>query len=122
MPTLKEKIDQFFDKYHAIIDFEELELRANKIFSLDKFLVKKDENEQRALTYLRSAALIYLQAIDNTAKMRSSGDYDFISLDILQFVRDFEDLMQAKHEDSKALEERTPYGGASFAKAVNRII
>ena len=62
MPTLKEKIDQFFDKYHAIIDFEELELRANKIFSLDNFLVKKDENEQKALTYLRSVALIYLQA------------------------------------------------------------
>ena len=122
MPTLKEKIDQFFDKYRAIIDFEELELRANKISNLDNFLVEKDKNEQRALTFLRSAALTYLQAIDNTAKMRSDGTYDFTSLDILQFVRDFEDLMKAKHEDSNTLEERPPYGGASFAKAVNRII
>lgn len=122
MPTLKEKINQFFDTYHAIIDFEELELRSNQFLHLDGFLLDKEATDKKALAYLRGLALTYVQALDNTAKMRLDGTYDFPSLDILQFVRDFEALMQAKHEDSKALEARTPYGGASFTKAVNRII
>jgi hypothetical protein len=122
MPTLKEKINQFFDTYHAILDFEELELRSNQFLNLDGFLLDKEATDKKALAYLRGLALTYVQALDNTAKMRLDGTYDFTSLDILQFVRDFEALMQAKHEDSKALEARTPYGGASFTKAVNRII
>ena len=122
MPTLKEKINQFFDTYHAIIDFEELELRSNQFLNLDGFLLDKEATDKKALAYLRGLALTYVQALDNTAKMRLDGTYDFTSLDILQFVRDFEALMQAKHEDSKPLEARTPYGGASFTKAVNRII
>ena len=38
MPTLQEKLNQFFDTYHAIIDFEELELRSNQFLHLDNFL------------------------------------------------------------------------------------
>ena len=122
MPTLQEKLNQFFDTYHAIIDFEELELRSNQLLHLDNFLLDKETTDKKAIAYLRGLALTYVQALDNTAKMRSDGTYDFTSLDILQFVRDFEALMQVKHEDSKPLETRTPYGGASFPKAVNKII
>lgn len=97
MSLLQDKINLFQNTYGVTVDFAEVDKIVGKTKYLNDFLFEtKDKNPNRT-KYM--AGLIYLlkQHIENKTAMAENTTYDLSNLNLIDFVRAYEDIMQQKH-------------------------
>ena len=120
--ALEEKINLFQKKYDVTVSFENVERMMLKFKHLNNFLFEKKDEHPNRTRY--NAGLIYLltQHIENKVRMAQGASYDLSKLNLVDFIRDYEDVMQAKHIEEKGAEvERARFEGLTPNQLVKHI-
>ena len=122
MSVLQEKINLFQAKYGVTVSFADVDRIMLKFNHLNNFLFEKKDEHPNRTRY--NAGLIYLltQHIENNTKMVQGASYDLSKLNLIDFIREYEDMMQQKHvEENGAEAERERFEGLTAGQLVKRI-
>ena len=99
MATSAELMEKFQNKYAIDISFEQMEKTSQEIAQkfkyLDNFLIEKDTKTSDAQKYMNGLLTMFNRSIENRLKASVSGKaYNLSDLDAVQFIRDYEEIMQ----------------------------
>jgi hypothetical protein len=110
MPTSKELIEKFEAEYGLPGAFEAVEKRADQFKYLDDFLFERQGNaNQKYVSGIVNMLNIYAESkIKPTA---AGTGYSMKEMNTIQFMRDYDEIMQAKHEETNPGVERKPHNG-----------
>ena len=120
--TFNEKWAAFESKYGITLSLETIENTMNKIKQLDNFLFEKQDTNPGRTRYYRGLMNLLYNHIENKTKMQEGKSYDLLDLNIIEFIRDYEDVMKQKHAESDEAEnERKPYEGIKGGKLLEDV-
>jgi hypothetical protein len=110
MPGSKELIEQFEAKYGIPGAFEAVEKRADQFKYLDDFLFERqgDANKKYVSGIVNMLNIYAESKIKPTA---AGTGYSMKEMNTIQFMRDYDEIMQTKHEETNPDVERKPYNG-----------
>lgn len=120
--SLEQKIGKFNAKYDVKLDPHaiEEEARIDAVFEEYRF-DKKDKQVTQATTYWKALTKTLTDSLNAKTKINKNADYDLSDLNIVSFIREFEDIMQQSNKQSKTPRERKPFEGMNFDKMIEKI-
>jgi hypothetical protein len=116
-----EEMRDFQDKYGFSETFDELETKgratAGPFAALDSFLWTSSEISYESRQYLHGLTYMLNKYVDNNLKpiMDSKKVYSLGNLNVLDFVNEYEKIVQMKHEAKNPNTPRKPYDGIEIA-------
>ena len=98
-------MSNFKSKYGLEQSFDELQAsvagRASKIRVSEELLAEGSSKSPQAQQYLTGLLHIFDKVMENKIAPDQNGStYSISSLDIIQFIRDYEEIMAAKHAEA----------------------
>ena len=125
MPNSEILMSNFKSKYGLQQSFDEIQAsvagRASKIRVSDELLAEGSSKSPRAQQYLTGLLHIFDKVMENKIAPNQNGStYSISSLDIIQFIRDYEEIMAAKHAEAKTGNHRDPHEGLAV-EVLNRV-
>lgn len=126
---------KFQDKYGFEKTFEELDTAGRATAApfkhLDSFLNTSTGISYESMQYLRGLMYMLNKYVDDklAPEMDSKKNYSLGNLDVMEFVKEYENIAQMKHEMKNSGTPRQPYEGievkvlksvADFAKNLNK--
>ena len=110
--TSVEKMSQFRAKYNITETFEEMDLSTRKFKYLDNFLFEKDSKNSLKKEFAKGLLFMLDGYIDGLLMPGVNGKaYNTDAFDIKEFIREFEDAMVTKHQETNPNVERKKYAG-----------
>ena len=125
MPNSEILMSNFENYYGLKQTFDELQAsvadRASKIRVSEELLAEGSSKSPQAQQYLTGLLHIFDKVMENKIAPDASGStYSISSLDIIQFIRDYEGIMAAKHAEAKTGKHRDPHEGLAV-EVLNRL-
>ena len=125
MPNSEILMSNFKSKYGLQQSFDEIQAsvagRASKIRVSDELLAEGSSKSPQAQQYLTGLLHIFDKVMENKIAPNASGStYSISSVDIIQFIRDYEEIMAAKHAEAKTGKHRDPHEGLAV-EVLNRV-
>lgn len=125
MPNSEILMSNFENYYGLEQTFDELQAsvsgRASKIRVSEELLAEGSSKSPQAQQYLTGLLHIFDKVLENKIAPNASGStYSISSLDIIQFIRDYEEIMAAKHAEAKTGKHRNPHEGLAV-EVLNRV-
>ena len=115
-----------FENYYGLEQsFDELQAsvagRAAKIRVSEELLAEGSSKSPQAQQYLTGLLHIFDKVMENKIAPDQNGStYSISSLDIIQFIRDYEGIMAAKHAEAHPGKHRNPHEGLAV-EILNRV-
>lgn len=125
MPNSEILMSNFENYYGLEQSFDELQAsvagRASKIRVSEELLAEGSSKSPQAQQYLTGLLHIFDKVMENKIAPDPSGStYSISSLDIIQFIRDYEGIMAAKHAEAHPGKHRNPHEGLAV-EILNRV-
>ena len=125
MPNSEILMSNFKSKYGLEQSFDELQAsvagRASKIRVSEELLAEGSSKSPQAQQYLTGLLHIFDKVMENKIAPDQNGStYSISSLDIIQFIRDYEEIMAAKHAEAHPGKHRNPHEGLAV-EILNRV-
>ncbi len=116
MPSLDQLKTNFQKRYGLDMPFDEMLLKGkqvkDKFKGLDEFLNKASEKNPAKREYLAGLFYMLRSATENQIKPASKKSaYDLNDFNAIQFIRDYEEIMAAKHAEANPEAPRKPHEG-----------
>lgn len=129
MPSLEQLKTNFQKRYGLDMPFDEMLLKGkqakDKFKGLDEFLNKASEKNPAKKEYLAGLFYMLRSATENQIKPASKKSaYDLNDFNAIQFIRDYEEIMAAKHAEANPEAPRKPHEGLAVEilnRAANHI-
>ena len=113
---------KFEQKYGVEVSFEKMETMFNKLRYLDSFLFSKTRSDSPSAKYRRGLMYLLHSHIEKKTKMEQGSEYDLTRLNIVDFVREYEDMVAQRHAESeKSATPRAPREGMKEGKLLDYI-
>ena len=114
MATLQDKINNFNATYEVHLSVANVR-KDLKFQYLDDFLFEKTETPLKRRQEYFTTLNTYLQkSIMAKAMINENGYYDMMDLDIVNFIRDFEEIAQMASPQLRNGKARSPYEGIKY--------
>lgn len=125
MPNSEILMSNFVTYYGLEQSFDELQAsvagRAAKIRVSEELLAEGSSKSPQAQQYLTGLLHIFDKVMENKIAPDQNGStYSISSLDIIQFIRDYEGIMAAKHAEAHPGKHRNPHEGLAV-EILNRL-
>ena len=125
MPNSEILMSNFKSKYGLEQSFDELQAsvsgRASKIRVSEELLAEGSSKSPQAQQYLTGLLHIFEKITEKKIAPEQKGStYSFSSFDIIHFLRDYEEIMAAKHAEAHPTKHRNPYEGLAV-EVLNRV-
>jgi hypothetical protein len=129
MPSLDQLKTNFQKRYGLDMPFDEMLLKGkqvkDKFKGLDEFLNKASEKNPAKKEYLAGLFYMLRGATENQIKPASKKSaYNLNDFNAIQFIRDYEEIMAAKHAEANPKAPRKPHEGLALEilnRAANHI-
>ena len=92
-------MEKFQRKYNLPVTIEEVETMQTKFRYLDNFLFEKQDKNPEGKKYLNGLMYLLNRHIERTIYPTGGKDYFLNKIDFIEFIRDYETVMQARHEE-----------------------
>lgn len=112
-----ELMERFQRKYGLTRSFDELAAESDSIAKkfkyLNNFLQTNQRGSEAQKKYISNLFYMLNSVIESrlNPSPNEAKQYDLDSLDVHQFIKDYEGIMDAKYEESGAEKQRPPYAG-----------
>ena len=120
MATITELMNEMQDKYYLRSSFDQIE-RSVKLFNeLDGAMLDRPASQRNESIYLRTVRLLVNQHIAAATYFASPVDLKNLNNSVRNLLQDFENIMQARHEETAPNTPRVPFNG-EYAQAMDII-
>ena len=114
MATLQDKINNFNSTYEVQLSVTNVR-KDEKFQYLDDFLFEKTETPlKRRQEYFTTLSKFLQKSIMKKAMINENGYYDMMDLDLVSFIRDFEDIAQTASPQLRNGKARSAYEGIKY--------
>jgi hypothetical protein len=119
--SLETKIKLFNTRYNVNFDPHAIaeEARIDDVFDGFRF-DQQDPKVKQASNYLKNLFETLTDSLNARTQINARGDYDLSDINIVNFVRDYEEIMAQRNAESKEPKERKPYEGMNFEKLIEK--
>ena len=95
--NLNDVIENFQSKYGVVVNFEEMQRSANSLMALETGFLRKNVENPEGRRYNGGFIHLLNQCIENKTSIGADKDYDLSKLDVVQFLREYEEIMALRH-------------------------
>ena len=120
MATINELMSEMQDKYYLRSSLAQIE-RSVKLFNeLDGAMLDRPASQRNESIYLKTVRLLVNQHIAAATYFASPVDLKNLNNSVRNLLQDFENIMQARHEEAAPNTPRVPFNG-EYAQAMDII-
>ena len=123
MPGLDEKIALFNRTYGASLSIDILDnTLGKKLAYINNFLLDPKPEVSPKKQYLNTLTNVILYCIDKKLKINPDGAYRVSDLNIPAMIRDYEDIMKERKQETEYSRQREPYEGIKYETVVKYVM
>lgn len=121
--SIERRIKSFNDTYGAKLTIEFIDNTVEKKLSMVNELIF----EQKTLksdkeVYLRNLTDVVLNCINDRLKINADSVYTLDNLDIPALIREFDDIVQQRKDETEYDKQRSPYEGYDYRQVVKHVM